>query len=168
MKKTLTTQGRRLNSRKNTGCFELFGFDFMIDAEKKVWLIEGNTNPCLDESNDYMSRLVPRMINDVLELTMDKVFNLKKSGKIVTSGNQKAKKTVILDKKDTKVRSVVIKSGSNSPSKPGSGKNSEKSKVEKSVEEVSKGARTAKKDYKYPLEGFSDRKNIWKLLGTMK
>ena len=49
----------------------------MIDYDKKVWLIEANTNPCLEESNSYMSRLVPRMINDVLELTLDDVFNFK-------------------------------------------------------------------------------------------
>jgi len=27
--------------------FEIFGFDFMIDANFKPWLIEINTNPCL-------------------------------------------------------------------------------------------------------------------------
>lgn len=47
----------------------------MVDSEKKVWLIEANTNPCLEESNSYMSRLVPRMINDTLELTLDDVFS---------------------------------------------------------------------------------------------
>lgn len=27
--------------------YELFGLDFMIDDNFKVWLIEANTNPCL-------------------------------------------------------------------------------------------------------------------------
>lgn len=29
-------------------CFELFGYDFMIDENFKVYLIEANTNPCLE------------------------------------------------------------------------------------------------------------------------
>lgn len=28
--------------------FEIFGLDFMIDRDFKPWLIEINTNPCLD------------------------------------------------------------------------------------------------------------------------
>lgn len=30
---------------------EIFGYDFMVDAELRPWLIEVNTNPCLEESN---------------------------------------------------------------------------------------------------------------------
>lgn len=30
--------------------FELFGYDFMIDDNMQVYLIEVNTNPCLDTS----------------------------------------------------------------------------------------------------------------------
>lgn len=30
--------------------FELFGYDFMIDDDMNVYLIEVNTNPCLDTS----------------------------------------------------------------------------------------------------------------------
>lgn len=28
--------------------FEVFGFDFMLDADFKIYLIEVNTNPCLE------------------------------------------------------------------------------------------------------------------------
>jgi D-alanine-D-alanine ligase-like ATP-grasp enzyme len=35
--------------------FELFGYDFMIDEDFNVWLIEVNTNPSLTESAHYLS-----------------------------------------------------------------------------------------------------------------
>ena len=31
--------------------FELFGYDFMIDEDLKVYLIEVNTNPCLETAS---------------------------------------------------------------------------------------------------------------------
>ena len=41
-----------INRRKHT--FEVFGYDFMIDANMKPWLIECNTNPCLALSSPYL------------------------------------------------------------------------------------------------------------------
>ena len=49
-----------INDRKY--CFEVFGYDFFIDAELNVWLIEINTNPCLEESCPLLSAIIPRMI----------------------------------------------------------------------------------------------------------
>lgn len=34
----------------------------MIDSEYNVWLIEVNTNPCLEESSELLKVLLPRMI----------------------------------------------------------------------------------------------------------
>jgi tubulin--tyrosine ligase len=36
-----------LDAEKHQNNFEIFGLDFMIDEDFKVWLIEVNTNPCL-------------------------------------------------------------------------------------------------------------------------
>ena len=58
--------------RKNQ--FELFGFDFMIDEDFNVWLIEVNTNPALGETAKYLEELIPRMIDDLMKLTVDKIF----------------------------------------------------------------------------------------------
>lgn len=60
------------NSRSN--CFEIYGFDFMIDHSFNLWLIEVNTNPCLEESSPLLSSLIPRMINDAFKLTIDRIF----------------------------------------------------------------------------------------------
>ena len=40
--------------------FEIFGYDFMIDDDLDVYLIEVNTNPCLETvSCPLMQRLIP-------------------------------------------------------------------------------------------------------------
>ena len=49
--KTLDSIKDKLNSENRKHCFEIFGFDFLIDVDFTVWLIECNTNPCLDESS---------------------------------------------------------------------------------------------------------------------
>lgn len=38
---------KKLNKNDRAWCFQLFGYDFMYDADCKPWLIEVNTNPCL-------------------------------------------------------------------------------------------------------------------------
>lgn len=45
--------------------FELFGYDFMVDENQKVWMIEVNTNPCLELSSNYLARMIPSMIENM-------------------------------------------------------------------------------------------------------
>ncbi len=56
------------------GFFELFGYDFILDGEYNPWMIEVNTNPCLEESSKLLERYIPRMVNDMLKLTVDLAF----------------------------------------------------------------------------------------------
>ncbi len=60
-----------LNPRKRANCFELLGFDFMIDEDFRVWLIEVNSNPYLGVPNKYIEGLLPKMVNDMMELVLD-------------------------------------------------------------------------------------------------
>ena len=60
------------NNRKNV--FELFGFDFLLDEDFRVWLIEVNTNPFLGTPSDFMKELVPEMINDMLKIVVDPIL----------------------------------------------------------------------------------------------
>jgi len=64
----------KLNSSDRKHCFEIFGYDFIMDAEYNVWIIEVNSNPSIEESNTLLQMLVPRMIDDAFKLTIDKVF----------------------------------------------------------------------------------------------
>ena len=41
-----------VESRKNS--FEVFGYDFMLDAEANPWLIEVNSSPSMDYSTVYI------------------------------------------------------------------------------------------------------------------
>ena len=44
-----------MNPSKRRNSFEFFGFDFMIDEDFRVWLIEVNTNPYVGIHNDSMN-----------------------------------------------------------------------------------------------------------------
>ena len=72
--KTIDSVKCKLNQKKRKGCFELFGYDFMCDNDLTVWLIECNTNPCLDESSALLRRILPRMLDDAFKLTIDREF----------------------------------------------------------------------------------------------
>ncbi|KAM3147792.1 hypothetical protein pb186bvf_000120 [Paramecium bursaria] len=65
---------RKINIHNRKFCFEIFGLDFMIDEDFKVWLIEVNTNPCLEESSPLLAMLIPRMLDDAFQLTIDVEF----------------------------------------------------------------------------------------------
>jgi hypothetical protein len=45
---------RKLNFEDRKYCFEIFGFDFIIDESYAVYLIEVNTNPCIEESSPVL------------------------------------------------------------------------------------------------------------------
>ena len=55
-------------------CFEIFGLDYMIDDNSKVWLIEVNTNPCLELSSPLLARIIPSMLENAFKIVMDPIF----------------------------------------------------------------------------------------------
>jgi hypothetical protein len=63
-----------IDPAKLSNNFEIFGLDFMIDASLDVWLIEVNTNPCLELSCPLLSSLIPKMVENTLEMTLDCVY----------------------------------------------------------------------------------------------
>lgn len=72
--KTLESIKKKINVDNRKNCFEIYGYDFMVDQEFSVWLIEVNTNPCLEESSQLLKGLIPRMIDDAFKLTIDKEY----------------------------------------------------------------------------------------------
>lgn len=66
---------KTLNPHNRKNCFELFGFDFLIDEDFRVWLIEVNTNPYLGVPNEYIKGVLPKMIDDLFDLVLNPVFS---------------------------------------------------------------------------------------------
>ena len=64
----------KINPNKRNFCFEIFGYDFMMDINLNVYLLEINTNPGLEISSPWIKAIVPRMVDDALRLTLDEVF----------------------------------------------------------------------------------------------
>jgi len=64
----------KLNPNSKKHCFEIYGYDFMIDELLRPWLIEVNTNPCLEETSAILKEFLPRMIDDAFKLTIDVLY----------------------------------------------------------------------------------------------
>lgn len=69
----------KLNPNNYKCSFEIFGFDFIIDSDFKPWLIECNTNPCLELSSPLLSELIPEMLFSAFNLlfTSDEISSPK-------------------------------------------------------------------------------------------
>ena len=67
-------------------CFEIFGYDFIIDNNFKPWILEINNNPGLAISSPLIEKLIPRMLDDVFRLTIDKVFETKYDSSWIKDG----------------------------------------------------------------------------------
>ena len=71
---TLMSVKKKLNPNCREFCFEVFGYDFIIDSECQAWLIECNTNPCIELSSPLLESLIPNMLMEAISLTVDAVF----------------------------------------------------------------------------------------------
>lgn len=61
------------------GCFELFGFDLMIDDDFNMWLIEVNSSPAMDYSTHVTEKLVKMVLEDTIKVIVDHADAKKKS-----------------------------------------------------------------------------------------
>ena len=75
----------KLDPKRRLNTMEVFGLDFMICDEFRPYLIEVNTNPCLELASPLLARLIPTMLENALKITTDTIyippdnFSLKKS-----------------------------------------------------------------------------------------
>lgn len=56
------------NPTSRNNCFELYGFDIIVDANLKPWVLEVNVMPSLSSSSPFDKRIKTMLICDVLTL----------------------------------------------------------------------------------------------------
>jgi tubulin monoglycylase TTLL3/8 len=59
-----------IDPQRRVNNFEIFGLDFMIDENYNVWLIEINTNPCLETTCPVLSKIIPRFIENTFQYSL--------------------------------------------------------------------------------------------------
>jgi len=52
----------------NDNCFELMGFDIMIDQNSKPWLLEVNSSPAMSMDGAADQRVKPDLLKDTFKL----------------------------------------------------------------------------------------------------
>jgi hypothetical protein len=64
----------QLNPNRRKPAFELLGYDFLIDEDFRLWLIEINTNPYFGVPNNFIAELLPKMMDDLLDIVVDPYY----------------------------------------------------------------------------------------------
>lgn len=65
-------------SKHKSACFEVFGFDILIDSNFKPWLLEVNVSPSLSSSSPLDKYIKTLLLSDSLHLTGFRMFDRKK------------------------------------------------------------------------------------------
>jgi len=135
----------KINKNNRNYQFEIFGYDFMLDENFNVFLIEINTNPGLEESSPWIKVIVPRMLDDALRLTLDQLFEPK------YDFNQNYKKLDELDILENVLNNLKTNNESNEEdNKDNDDKNKNKNKIN-----------NKKYISPFPVPGYEDDENLW-------
>ncbi|CAF1184520.1 unnamed protein product [Rotaria sp. Silwood1] len=72
----------RMRLKRRVGCFGLYGYDFMIDQDMKVWLIEINVNPALTTNTNTLVQAIPPVVKESILLSIECFEKIRHSQKI--------------------------------------------------------------------------------------
>lgn len=70
-------QAVKKNCIHKTNCFELFGYDILIDSDLKPWLVEINLSPSLAVESPLDMQIKSNLIADTLSMVGIKRFDRK-------------------------------------------------------------------------------------------
>ena len=81
--KTLMAVEPSINTAMRTAkhrnqCFEVYGFDVMVDKNLRPWLLEVNVAPSLSSSSPYDKQVKCKLLCDTLHLVGFRVFDRKR------------------------------------------------------------------------------------------
>ena len=65
-------------SKGKTSCFEIYGFDVIIDAKMRPWLLEVNVSPSLSSSSPLDKQIKTMLLSDSLYLIGFRLLDRKK------------------------------------------------------------------------------------------
>jgi tubulin monoglycylase TTLL3/8 len=71
---TIRATFNKIDKTRRINSFEIFGYDFMIDDNFKLYIIECNTNPCLELSAPLLGKLLPQMLDNAFRIAIDPLF----------------------------------------------------------------------------------------------
>ena len=63
-----------IDKKRRHHTFELFGYDFMVDEQLKLYLIEANINPCLGVTSALSARFIPTLLDNTFRIALDPLF----------------------------------------------------------------------------------------------
>ena len=157
----------------------MFGYDFILDEDFNTWLIEVNTNPCLEESNQLLRDYIPRAIEDMFKLTIDKIFpkhSLKRRRNPVNNDSSNSSPVKTKSKKINSIKSSKNKNLAKIDETPevqddvdeeahspeNQKEQAEQAPVDPEMIELDKQRKAQKRIH--PVEGYSDGENMWEKL----
>ena len=73
--KTIRT-GQESGIEHKPNCFEIYGFDFMLDQKLNPWLLEVNLSPACAERTDWLIGMLDHMASGLFTLLESKMIKL--------------------------------------------------------------------------------------------
>lgn len=147
---------KKIDPYRRKHCFELFGYDFILDEDFNVWLIEVNTNPCIEESSNVLKILLPRMIEDMLRITVDRAFpRIKK----VRGGNGVKKSSTIVSPSKIKNSKLTRHDLDKIP---------EEQSIDECQQQPTRESITTNNSRIHPVPGYPDNENMWEKLWNIE
>lgn len=67
--------GYQERDKNHECCFELYGFDIMLDSDLKAWLLEVNISPSFSSSSPFDKNVKTKLACDTLTLVGVKIFD---------------------------------------------------------------------------------------------
>lgn len=74
----IVQQAMKKNGTNRTNCFEIFGFDILIDSDLKPWLLEVNLSPALATDSPLDLSIKSTLLSDTFNTAGIKRFDRKK------------------------------------------------------------------------------------------
>lgn len=65
-------------NKNKQACFEVYGFDILIDQDFRPWLLEVNVSPSLSSSSPLDKYIKTLLLSDSMYLTGFRIFDRKK------------------------------------------------------------------------------------------